>query len=258
MSETKKVTGADLVRTAEIFCGDQYVLGALPFRKNAELLNKFYGGDSIKFRDINDPWDCAEFVCLIIFLELKLLYGANNNDAYDKLGSIDAWTNFFKRDYDKNLFKKISITEARNTPGAILLRYTVNSRIGHIGFSKGNNQTIEAMSRARGVANGTVSGRTWDVAFVLKEVDCQCTGSGNYEPPKAPVFRYRNKPYMEHKLIGEIQVKLKDLRFYKSTISNKYGPLTMEAVTRFQTDRGLVVDGMAGQETMTALGVKWY
>lgn len=254
------MTGKDLVQIAELYKGHKYVLGALPFRHNAEFLKRTltesFTLDELK-NNIKGPHDCAEFVCLVAFLTIKLLYGANNNSYLDKLQLVDAWTNFFKRDFDRGLFTKLTIAQAANTPGAILLRYTKGSAIGHIVISKGDGTTIEAHSRARGVANALISGRTWDCAFTLKELSSICTGKCIVEPPKSIVYRLRT-PYMESPFLKELQVKLKDLRFYSGPISGKYGPLTMNAVTSAQRHFGIVIDGMCGPETAITLGLKLF
>jgi peptidoglycan hydrolase-like protein with peptidoglycan-binding domain len=52
----------------------------------------------------------------------------------------------------------------------------------------------------------------------------------------------------------EIQSHLQALGYYQGSIDGIYGPLTARAVGDFQADRGLVVDGIAGSQTMAALG----
>ena len=52
-----------------------------------------------------------------------------------------------------------------------------------------------------------------------------------------------------------VQQKLKDLGYYKGGVDGIYGPLTREAVTNFQRDYGLSVDGIIGPETLGALGI---
>lgn len=52
-----------------------------------------------------------------------------------------------------------------------------------------------------------------------------------------------------------VQQKLKDLGYYKGNIDGIYGTLTRQAVTNFQRDYGLSVDGIVGPETLNALGI---
>lgn len=51
----------------------------------------------------------------------------------------------------------------------------------------------------------------------------------------------------------QLQTLLKDKGFYKGTIDGIYGKLTGEAVRAFQKSYGLVVDGIVGIKTTTAL-----
>lgn len=50
-----------------------------------------------------------------------------------------------------------------------------------------------------------------------------------------------------------LQKKLLDLGYYQGALDGNFGSGTKSAVTRFQSDRGLTVDGIAGSETLRAL-----
>ncbi|MDY4976799.1 MAG: spore cortex-lytic enzyme [Clostridia bacterium] len=52
-----------------------------------------------------------------------------------------------------------------------------------------------------------------------------------------------------------IQTKLKNLGYYTGQIDGIYGPLTQSAVTRYQANFGLAVDGIAGPKTLQSLGI---
>jgi peptidoglycan hydrolase-like protein with peptidoglycan-binding domain len=54
--------------------------------------------------------------------------------------------------------------------------------------------------------------------------------------------------------VAALQVALRARGLYAATIDGVRGPLTREAVRRFQARRGLVVDGIAGPRTRAALG----
>lgn len=54
--------------------------------------------------------------------------------------------------------------------------------------------------------------------------------------------------------VAALQVALRARGLYSATIDGVRGPLTREAVRRFQARRGLVVDGIAGPRTRAALG----
>jgi len=53
--------------------------------------------------------------------------------------------------------------------------------------------------------------------------------------------------------VGELQSRLKVLKYYAGKIDNDFGTLTDRAVRKFQEDNKLVVDGKAGAKTMTIL-----
>ncbi|SHF08660.1 peptidoglycan-binding domain-containing protein [Caloramator proteoclasticus] len=53
--------------------------------------------------------------------------------------------------------------------------------------------------------------------------------------------------------IVDLQKSLKDLGYYNSTIDGKFGPLTKDALMRYQRDYGLAVDGICGPSTWKSL-----
>lgn len=54
--------------------------------------------------------------------------------------------------------------------------------------------------------------------------------------------------------VEKLQTRLKELGYYTySKITGYFGPITKDAVERFQRDNGLTVDGIAGEKTLTAL-----
>ena len=55
--------------------------------------------------------------------------------------------------------------------------------------------------------------------------------------------------------VSAIQQALKDRGLYSSDVTGYYGPITQAAVKRFQKQQGLVVDGIAGPNTLRVLGV---
>lgn len=57
-------------------------------------------------------------------------------------------------------------------------------------------------------------------------------------------------------MVTQLQQKLKDLGYYTySTITGYYGTITQDAVKRYQKAAGLSVDGIAGKNTLTQLGL---
>ena len=55
--------------------------------------------------------------------------------------------------------------------------------------------------------------------------------------------------------VTKIQTVLKEKGFYTGKIDGIYGINTKNAVTRFQRSRGLTADGIAGKNTLAALGI---
>lgn len=55
--------------------------------------------------------------------------------------------------------------------------------------------------------------------------------------------------------VKQIQTKLKSWGYYNGNIDGIYGSGTYEAVKKFQSKNGLTVDGIAGSQTLAALGI---
>ena len=55
--------------------------------------------------------------------------------------------------------------------------------------------------------------------------------------------------------VRKIQTKLKNWGYYKGNIDGIYGSKTMQAVKNFQKKNGLTADGIAGERTLSALGI---
>ncbi len=55
--------------------------------------------------------------------------------------------------------------------------------------------------------------------------------------------------------VRKIQTALKNKGYFNSSIDGIYGTITKKAVERFQKDYGLTVDGIAGKNTLKALGI---
>ena len=55
--------------------------------------------------------------------------------------------------------------------------------------------------------------------------------------------------------VREIQTRLAALGYYGGTIDGIYGTQTKKAVQKFQQDRGLTADGIAGKQTLNALNI---
>lgn len=231
------MTGQELVDLLEEHKGESYVLGAIAPKDKA---------------DYKGPWDCAEAMSWGLYQLLHKLYGCQDNNGNP--ATADAWTNWFKRDIENGTLIKISVDEAKATAGALLLRYTVGSRIGHIGCSKGTGgagSTIEAMSTKMGFTNGLVDGRRWDCGILVPGMiyhDMTAIAVNGelvvspYAGPAAVVLRLTD-PMMKHPMVSVIGNELKKLGLYTKKVDDTYGEGMFKGVCKLQESLGLIVDG---------------
>lgn len=56
--------------------------------------------------------------------------------------------------------------------------------------------------------------------------------------------------------VKQIQKKLKEWGYYNGNIDGIYGTETFNSIKKFQSKNGLKVDGIAGEKTLRALGIK--
>ncbi len=82
-----------------------------------------------------------------------------------------------------------------------------------------------------------------------------CFGETNQPQPQAiPVIKLVSWG-TRGGLVRQTQEKLKELGYYAGTPDGVFGTRTYEAIRRFQADNGLKVDGIAGIDTLQALGI---
>ena len=227
------MTAANIISFAKRFIGAAYILGAFVPKSRSDYKGAF---------------DCAEFVAYVHFQLFGFLYGCDTADV-KRAAKADAYTGYFDRDAQKQGVV-ISVDEAARTEGAMLFRKPTGSAVGHIAFSQGNGQTVEAHSSKTGVIESKVDGRRWSYGIKLPGVEYKVN------PPvatTAPLIVYRLKrPYMKSPFIAQVQRKLNILD------DGIYGVNTQAAVVKFQRIKGLIPDGevMPGGETARALGIK--
>jgi N-acetylmuramoyl-L-alanine amidase len=230
-------TGADLIEKAKTRLGEEYILGAL-----VPMNNALWHG----------PWDCAEFVSWCVYQLTGKLYGCRNNN--DAPSNTDAYTGWWGRDAG-TVVQRITIKQAINTPGAILLRLPHPNMNGHIVISDGQGGTIEAHSRARGVVTDKVAGRRWDMGILVPEISYGLGSANITVLPPDGIYRLTEPPYMRDAVVLQIQKALKDNGINPGTLDGEYGPQTTAAVYSFQIMKGLLADGETGPETLKALGI---
>ena len=56
-------------------------------------------------------------------------------------------------------------------------------------------------------------------------------------------------------VVTQIQTKLKNWGYYSGTVDGVYGSKTEQAVKSFQSKNGLTADGVAGKQTLAAMGI---
>lgn len=72
---------------------------------------------------------------------------------------------------------------------------------------------------------------------------------------KTPELDVLSKVGSRGEEVRQIQTKLKSLGYYTGKVDGIYGNLTRNAVTAFQRAKKLKVDGIAGPQTLKALGI---
>ena len=226
-------TGLDLVNLANQHVKESYILGSLVPMNNPNW---------------HGPWDCAEFVSWCVYQLIGKLYGCHNNQ--EDPAHTDAYTGWWGRDTG-TVLKRITIKEATNTPGAILLRLPQPNMTGHIVISDGKGGTVEAHSHKDGVVNLEVAGRRWDMGILIPELQYTLAGTITVAPP-TNIFRLTS-PFMSGPDVLKIQQQLKAHGVDPGKLDGVYGPQTAAAVFSFQAREGLLTDGEAGPLTIAAL-----
>lgn len=132
-------------------------------------------------------------------------------------------------------------------PGMAVFKVRGSDRY-HIGLYIGGNKVIEAHSTAKGVMTSTL--KEWHEWGALKGVSYEKGGSSMSEA---------NYPTLKRGTTGDavymLQERLIALGYDCGTAGadGQYGKGTIAAVKKFQEAKGLVADGVCGNETWTAL-----
>lgn len=126
-------------------------------------------------------------------------------------------------------------------------------RATHIGYVADQNlNVIEARGRDYGVVKGALDGR-WN-AFGRPDVfAAEIEGGGNIT-----IYRTLKKGDVGDD-VKAMQQALLDQGYSLggNPATGKFASATEKAVRQFQKDHGLTVDGVAGKNTITALGLTW-
>lgn len=227
------VTGREIVDLARTRIGQEYVFGV-----RVDLLDPGYAG----------PWDCAEFATWLCFQTTGRILGTVGDD--------DPYSGAWARDILRGVLTSVPIAEAASIAGAILVRRPTSSVVGHVAVSDGQGGTVEAHSRRLGVATARISGRRWDLAGLLPDVEYRGAIASPLAAYEAPAVLLRLvRPYMRGELVGCVQRALASAGHDPGLPDGVYGPKTAAAVFSFQLAEGLAIDGEVGPETFRALRV---
>lgn len=228
-------TGKQLIELASKHIGEKYVLSAaIPFE------NAGYKG----------PWDYAGFISWVIYQTSGIKIGIKDNQF-----SINQWVT----DATK-LGKRISISDAAQTYGAILLRSPGYKGIalGHVVFSDGNGGTIEAKSAQDNVCKSVIKGRSWEYGLLIEGITYEMNAGFSFDYTNPPFNFYVTSPLMKHDIVKKVKDKLASLNIYHGAVNDLYDEEAAIALSNYQKMKGLVVDGVLGKDTLRALNFKKY
>ncbi len=89
------------------------------------------------------------------------------------------------------------------------------------------------------------------VVFIITGITTDSIFSDFFTYTKAAISQYGSRGQE----VIEIQKRLKSWKYYDGSVDGIYGYKTYQSVRRFQYKNGLKVDGIAGNETLSALGL---
>ena len=202
--------------------------------------------------DWQGPFDCAEYASYCAFRAYGIPYGVVANAAK----RFDSYSGYWQRDA-KARGIRISWRDALHIPGALLLRFPPRQSpppYGHVAISLGDgNATYEALGRNYGVVKHRALNRSWNCGVLLPGV--------LYDTPDGIgsdllVFKAFDPPAGHSPIVERVQERLVELGYLAAPqVTGVYEGGTEAAVTQFQIDRGLTVDGEVGPVTGGELGL---
>ena len=147
-------------------------------------------------------------------------------------------------DHDVNAdgLRKLCVPIERDEVRAGDLAFRVkNGRAVHVGYAIGGDALVEAKGRDDGVVKSGLD------------------GFSRFGRPRffSPRELKLTTPYMRGEDVYALQSALKERGYDPGQLDGVYGKKTARAVRRFQKDRGFKVDGIAGPETLKALGLPY-
>jgi hypothetical protein len=230
--------GQVIVGVATPHIGERYILGA-----RAPLVNANHHG----------PWDCAEFTSWCAYQAYGIVFGCYGQNP----ATADPYSGKWYED-GVAAGTMVSVSSAIGTPGAFLVRKPgdFNIGIGHVAISMGDGRTVEARSAGTGVVISTgAAQRPWTSGLHLPGILYSTSSQPAHTPPTG-MLRLAN-PFMRGDNVKVVQSALKRRNYNVGDVDGIYGLTTAAAVSNFQLETGLVVDGEVGPETAVRLGVEW-
>lgn len=165
----------------------------------------------------------------------------------------------------------IPVSQAINTPGALLWRIDEGPSNDHVAISLGNGSTVEAHSTARGIGVFSALGRRWTHGGLYPRIAYGGPPPHRPAPPPAPpqgaqpdwatlaamvqmckagsVLRQGD----DNVCVKFLQNGINRVSGRGLTVDGKFGPATHQAVVDLQRWLGLTVDGIVGPQTWRVL-----
>ena len=185
--------------------------------------------------------------------------GAKELYAFDCSGLGMYWLQnkqkLYKSDMNANtMMSKCTMVSTKPKKGYWVFRIS-GTRASHIGYMVDDTHVVHAKGREYGVVKEEYSSYYWHAVGIPKIFAEEISGK-----PETDIFVF--KRVLKYGSTGEDVKELKKLLLAKGygglTISNgNFYSATSKVVKMFQKDKGLVVDGIAGKKTITALGGVW-
>ena len=176
----------------------------------------------------------------------------NQFGQYIAHGSNSIWNSYCSAKGD--------LSGGKRTDGRILVPGTAvfTDRAGdktHIGLYAGNRKVIEASGASTGVITTSVDLGKWKCWGELKGVDYGGQSAADTEPAGETGSPRTLRKGSKGQAVTELQAMLAKLGYDLGSygVDGDFGRDTEAAVRRFQRDRGLAADGIAGPLTRAAL-----
>jgi len=139
-------------------------------------------------------------------------------------------------------------------PGSAVFTGETAGKHPHVGLYIGNNEVIEAKGTINGVVKSNLTDKKWTFYGELKDVEYDGV-EPSPQPEPSPGWRPTIRRGNKGADVIECQTMLTRLGYDigKTGIDGDFGRATEAAVKSFQKDHKLVVDGVVGIMTWTAL-----